>query len=60
MWEREYKKTSDDPLQQYRRGVESGEVKRETSFEDFKKAVSKIDFAFFFFPSFIKKPKKLL
>jgi hypothetical protein len=33
----EYKKTSDDPLQQYRRGVESGEVKRETSFEDFKK-----------------------
>ena len=32
----EYKKTSDDPLQQYRRGVESGEVKRETSFEDFK------------------------
>lgn len=33
----EYKKTSDDPLQQYRRDVEAGKVKRETSFEEYKK-----------------------
>ena len=33
----EYKKTSEDPLQQYRRDVEAGKVKRETSFEDYKK-----------------------
>lgn len=33
----EYKKTSDDPLQQYRRDVEAGNVKRETSFEEWKK-----------------------
>jgi hypothetical protein len=32
----EYKKTSDDPLQQYRRDVEAGKVKRETSFEEYK------------------------